>query len=154
MKKLCIVAAERRSKKNESIITTTLLNYTLAQLSCDGVPDEEQHWTIKNKHICSIKNEVCLTALPNLKDGGVFLNLMPYEESAKSQQWTTKIHNRFTSVFAVINVGTSMCLFEPEDGNQKMKATTTVKNCPQKYYNTENLFYFEQLNSKKKCSLI
>ena len=86
---MCLVAAERKSKKNGSIITTNQPGYHLAQSPCDSVNDEE-HWTIRNEHICSNKNDMCLTVSLNIKDGGASLNLMAYEESGKSQQWIFK----------------------------------------------------------------
>ena len=76
----CLVSKEHGRKKNERIITTDLPY--LAQLPCDSVNEEEQ-WARRDKHICSDKNDMCLTVLPNLKDGGVYVNLMAYEESAK-----------------------------------------------------------------------
>jgi len=146
---LCIVVAERKSKKNVSINTTNEPEYYLAQLSCESVNGDEEHWMKKNKHICSIKHEMCLTVSPNLKDGGVLLNLMAYEASAKSQQWTTKVFNSRTSVYEFINVGTSFCLYEPEDGNTKTRATTTVKRFSGQYPNTAHIFYLEQINLGK-----
>jgi len=40
-KNMCLVAAETKSKKNGSIITTNEPEYYLAQPTCDTVDDEE-----------------------------------------------------------------------------------------------------------------
>jgi len=141
------VVKEDRIINNDTTIATKLPHYYLAQLSCDQV-NEVEHWTRKDKHICSNKNYMCLTVSSNLKDGGVFVNLMAYEASAKSQQWTTSASNSRTAV-ALVNVGTSLCLFLPLFGNNKtMKASTAVKRCPQPNWFSEFLFYFEQANFK------
>jgi len=89
---------------------------------------------------------MCLTVSPNIKNGGVYLNLMAYEASAKSQQWTTKVFNRGTGVYEFINIGTSFCLVEPSDDNLKKKATVTVKRCTGQYPTTDHLFYLDQIN--------
>jgi len=146
---MCLVAAERKSKKNGSIITTNQPGYYLAQSPCDSVNDEE-HWTIRNKHICSNKNDMCLTVSPNKKDGGVFVNLMTYEESAKSQKWIFKEYQSFDVIGLgyITNVGTSLCLFEPMyNEGKKGKANTTIKTCN---HNLEYLFFFEKVNLKNR----
>jgi len=100
---------------------------------------------MRDKHICSNKNDMCLTVSPNIKDGGVFVNLMAFEESAKSQQWISKaFHTR--PLVTLTNVGTSVCLFEPMDNKGKRKAITTVKTCPTTITHLEYLFYFEKIN--------
>jgi len=137
---------EEKRKNNGIITSTNLPTYYLAQLSCDSAKEEEQ-WTRRDKHICSDKNDMCLTVSPNIKDGGIFVNLMAYEETARSQQWTAKSSNSRAAV-ALFNVGTSWCLFEPMDENKSTKANTTVKRCPQPKWYSENLFYFERTNLK------
>ena len=154
---MCLVAAERKNKKNGSIITTNEPEYYLAQSPCNNVKDEE-HWTIRNKHICSNKNDMCLTVLPNIKDGGVLVNLMAYKKSAKSQKWIFK--EQQTIIYGkgygtITNVGTSMCLFEPMHNNGKRnKANTTVKACKNRNPYLEEIFYFEKVNlvNRKNCS--
>jgi len=149
---MCLVVKERKSKKNDITNTTNVPNYYLTRSSCDNLP-EEKHWTIKNKHYCSNKEGMCLTVSPSLKDEGVLVNLMAYEESAKSQQWTIRKTNSRTAV-SVINVGTSYCLYEPEDYSEATKALpTTVIRCPQDL-STEYKFYIEPVNiqNRPKCS--
>lgn len=147
-REFCLVVKERKRKKDESIVTTDdLPNYYLAQLSCDRVREEEQ-WTRRDKHICNNKNDMCLTVSHNSKDEGVFLNLMTYETSAKSQQWISRKTSRTT--VAVVNVGTSLCLFDPSSKNTTMKAKTTVQRCPQSTWYTDFMFYFEPVNFKDK----
>jgi len=154
---MCLVAAERKSENNGSIITTNEPEYYLAQSPCNYVNDEE-HWTTRNKHICSNKNDMCLTVLPNIKDGGVMVNLMAYEESAKSQMWMVKeLPYQFDGkgLVTVTNIGTSLCLFEPQNNNGKSsEANTNVKACPTTYTYLDYLFYFEKVNlvNRKSCS--
>ena len=96
---------------------------------------------------------MCLTVSPDIKNGGVFLNLMEYEESAKSQQWISQASNS-NPLVTLNNVGTSLCLFEPWDNKGKRQANTKVKNCPAGYTHLEYLFYFEKVNlvNRKNCS--
>ena len=153
---MCLVAAERKTKKNGIIITTNDPEYNFAQSSCDSVNDED-HWTTRNKHICSNKNDMCLTVSPNIKDGGVIVNLMAYEESAKSQKWIFKEYQTYdgAGLGTITNVGTSLCLFEPMHNNGKnTKANTTVKACKKGIPYLEELFYFEKVNlmNQKNCS--
>jgi len=150
---MCLVAGERKSKKKESINTTNEPENYLAQSPCDSVNDEE-HWTTRNKHICSNKNDMCRTVSPNIKDGGVFVNLMTYEESAKSQEWIYKDVQTFDGkgLGTIINAGTSLCLFEPMyNKGKKGKANTIVKTCN---HNLEYMFFFEKvyLKNRKMCS--
>ncbi len=156
-KNLCLVAAERKSNKNGSIITTENPGYYFAQFPCNSVNDEE-HWTIRNKHICSNKNDMCLTVSRNTKD--VFVNVMAYEASAKSQQWTVRefITDGPKRIVTMENVATHLCLFEPAEDNKGKKvrtADTKMFTCPQ-YYHTplEYKFYFEKVNvaNRKNCS--
>jgi len=100
---------------------------------------------------------MCLTVSSNIKDGGVFINLMAYEDSAKSQKWIVKEHQAFDGkgLVTLTNVGTSLCLFEPmENKGKKGKANTIVKACPTDYTYLGYLFYFEKVNLKnrKNCS--
>ncbi len=153
---MCLVAGERKSKKKESINTTNEPENYLAQSPCDSVNDEE-HWTTRNKHICSNKNDMCRTVSPNIKDGGLFVNLMAYEESAKSQMQIFKEYQAFDGkgLGTITNVGTSLCLYEPWDSKgregKRGKANTAVKTCRN---NLEYMFNFEKVNSKnrKYCS--
>ena len=150
---MCLVAAERKSKKNGSTNTTIEPEYYFAQAPCDSVKDDE-HWTTRNKHICINKNDMCLTVLPNTKDGGVSVNLMAYEESAKSQMWmVTYLPYQFDGkgLVSVTNIGTSLCLYEPmKNEGKKGKAQTILKTCSQ---TLEYLYFFEKVNLKnrKKC---
>lgn len=140
---LCLVVKEYKRKKNER----NAPNYYLDNISCENVA-EEKYWKIKDKHICSNKEDTCLTVSPNLKDGGLLVNLMAHEESAKSQQWTSRKSSSRTAVF-VINVGTSLCLYGSE------ALPTTVMRCPQEMF-TEYLFIIEPVNlhNRPKCSLL
>jgi len=100
---------------------------------------------------------MCLTVSPNIKDGGVFLNLMAYEESAKSQKWIVKEHQAFDAkgLVTLTNVGTSLCLAEPmENEGKRGKAKTIVKACPTSYTYLDYLYYFEKVNltNRKNCS--
>jgi len=151
-RELCLLARERKRKKNETIITTDLPNYYLAQLPC-GSGNQGVHWTRRNKHICSNKNDMCLTVSFNIKDGGEIVNLMAYEETAKSQQWMIRAATGSRTAVALVNVGTSLCLFDPTDEIKMNRANTVVKGCPQPRWFAEYLFYFEQAKSKdrKNC---
>jgi len=151
---MCLVAEEHTVKTNESIITTNEPEYYLAQSPC-GSMNNEEHWTIRNKHICSNKNGICLTVSTQKKDGGVFLNLMAYKASAKTQQWmVTEYDTRGTKqLVTMTNVGTSLCLFEPMDNKGKRMAITTVKTCQKESKFLEHLFFFEKVNltNRKNC---
>jgi len=101
----------------------------LVELPCKSVKKEQQ-WKRKDLHICSNQNGKCFTVSSNSKDGGVFLNLMTYEASAKSQQW--RIGSTQSGHKMIMNVGTSLCLLDPlEDHTRKVSATasTTVQSC-------------------------
>ena len=65
---MCLVAGERKSKNNESFNTTNEPEYCLAQSPYDYVNDEE-HWARRKNHICSNKNDMCLTVSPNITLG-------------------------------------------------------------------------------------
>jgi len=96
---------------------------------------------------------MCLTVLPNIKDGGVLVDIMAYEESAKSQQWIFKKYQTFDDkgLGTITNVGTSLCLSEPQENNGKRsKAKTMVKACPTDRTSLDFLFFFEKVNLKNR----
>jgi len=143
----CLVVKERNSTRNGSIITTNLPNYYLSHLSCQNVT-EDKLWTKRDERICSNKNEMCLTVSYGETDGRAFVTLTAYNASM-FQRWKTRANGKKRTV-AVINVETTLCLFNSKDGTKK---TIAVNQCDPSNLKTENLFYFEQaiLKNRKNC---
>ncbi len=59
---------------------------------------------------------MCLTVSPNIKDGGVFVNLLAYQESARSQQCIGQIypiHDDGNRLVTVTNVCPFCFFFNP-----------------------------------------
>jgi len=126
--------------------STTNSGSYLAELPCESVKKEQQ-WKRKDLHICSNKNDKCLTVSADSKIGGSnTLLLMPYKDSAKSQQWiigSTQSGHNF-----ILNVETSLCLHYEQKGS--VTANTYVRSCRR---DRQYLFIFDLINSvnRKKC---
>jgi len=118
---------------------------------------EEEKWKRRDRHICSNKNDKCLTVSPNSKYGSLFINLMAYEASDQSQQW---VMNVTKDGLLIRNVGTSLCLNDPnyeKESQISTKARTELRDCeifekkPFSYdfgkYFPSYIFFFDPVNS-------
>ena len=92
---------------------------------------------------------MCLTVSYSETDGRAFVHLTANNVSM-FQRWKTRANGKKKTV-AVINVETTLCLFDSKDGTKK--TIITVNQCDPSNLKTENLFYFEQaiLKNRKNC---
>jgi len=115
-RQVCLAVAESKSGSSD---TTTKPGSHLVQLPCES-KKEEQQWKMIEGHVCSNKNDKCLTLSQNSERDGMFVTLTAYEASAKHQQW--RINLTSNGLVVIKNGGVApLCLVNPANGNEKNK---------------------------------
>lgn len=125
-------------------------------------------------HICSSRNNRCLTISINLEEQhGSTISLTAYEESSTNQQWvmnfTTNQNGSYAQIISFassIGFNSQICLFDPTDAytslepskkiysGSKTKAVLLVQPC--KVLSQEKYFSFEpiiEINNSKNCTV-
>ena len=167
---MCLVAADR----NKGDGSNSYVGSVLRLLPCKSITEKYEQWTRKGMHICSSRNNKCITiAISFEEQSGSTVNLMAYEESSTNQQWMmnfTTNGNAGSQSAQISLFGTKnnkICLYDPTDAytsldprkkiysSAKTKAVLLPQQCEES--SKEQRFFFEPTtgvhNNPQKCPI-